>query len=125
VPLERSTPQIAQLPAKDPFPSVEAAYDGSVFPKGGVAFVWVLESELAAGRVGGVSRAGTAQSIDGAATLAGSGQCSWFGTTSPHTSSKDDASPAGAKHSTTSRSPIQDESGKEDRTRRRTTILHT
>lgn len=40
-------PQIAQLPAGDPTPSVEIGYDGWVFPKGGVAFVWVLESELA------------------------------------------------------------------------------
>ena len=40
-------PEIAQLPASDPTPSVEIAYDGWVFPKGGVAFVWVLESELA------------------------------------------------------------------------------
>lgn len=40
-------PQIAQLPANDPTPSVEIGYDGWVFPKGGVAFVWVLESELA------------------------------------------------------------------------------
>jgi hypothetical protein len=40
-------PQIAQLPANDPTPSVEIGCDGWVFPKGGVAFVWVLESELA------------------------------------------------------------------------------
>jgi hypothetical protein len=40
-------PQIAQLPADDPTPSVEINYDGWVFPKGGVALVWVLESELA------------------------------------------------------------------------------
>jgi hypothetical protein len=39
-------PQIAQLPATDPTPSVEISYDGWVFPKGGVAFVWVLEGEL-------------------------------------------------------------------------------
>jgi hypothetical protein len=40
-------PEIAQLPASDPTPSVEVGYDGGVFPKGGVAFVWALESELA------------------------------------------------------------------------------
>jgi hypothetical protein len=40
-------PQISQLPASDPTPSVEISYDGWVFPKGGVAFVWVLQSELA------------------------------------------------------------------------------
>lgn len=39
-------PRIAQLPASDPTPSVEIGYDGWVFPKGGVAFVWMLESEL-------------------------------------------------------------------------------
>lgn len=42
-----SQPQIAQLPADDPTPSVEISYDGWVFPKGGVAFVWVLDSEVA------------------------------------------------------------------------------
>lgn len=31
----------------DPAPSVEIGYDGWVFPKGGVAFVWVLASEAA------------------------------------------------------------------------------
>lgn len=39
-------PYIAQLPPTDPTPSVELSYDGWVLPKGGVAFVWVLESEL-------------------------------------------------------------------------------
>ena len=39
-------PQIAQLPASDPTPSVEVNFDGWVFPKGGVAFVWVLKSEI-------------------------------------------------------------------------------
>lgn len=39
-------PRIAQLPASDPTPSVEISFDGWVFPKGGVAFVWVLEAEL-------------------------------------------------------------------------------
>lgn len=46
-------PQIAELPATDPTPSVEIGYEGWVFPKGGVAFVWVLESELAKGSRGG------------------------------------------------------------------------
>jgi hypothetical protein len=41
-------PYITQLPPTDPTPSVEVSYDGWVFPKGGVAFVWVLESELPA-----------------------------------------------------------------------------
>lgn len=39
-------PQITQLPADDPTPSAKISYDGWVFPKGGVAFVWMLESEL-------------------------------------------------------------------------------
>jgi hypothetical protein len=39
-------PRIEQLPASDPTPAVEVSYDGWVFPKGGVAFVWVLESEM-------------------------------------------------------------------------------
>ena len=39
-------PRVSQLPPTDPTPSVEVSYDGWVFPKGGVAFVWVLESEL-------------------------------------------------------------------------------
>jgi hypothetical protein len=43
-------PRIAQLPASDPTPSVEVSFDNWVFPKGGVAFVWVLESELTAGK---------------------------------------------------------------------------
>jgi hypothetical protein len=44
-------PRIAQLPASDPTPSVEVSYDDWVFPKGGVAFVWVLDSELAGTRL--------------------------------------------------------------------------
>lgn len=39
-------PQISELPPTDPRPAVEISYDGWVFPKGGVAFVWVLEKEL-------------------------------------------------------------------------------
>lgn len=39
-------PYITQLPPTDPTPSVEVSYDGWVFPKGGVAFVWVLGSGL-------------------------------------------------------------------------------
>ena len=42
-------PRIEQLPASDPTPAVEVSYDGWVFPKGGVAFVWVLESEMSPG----------------------------------------------------------------------------
>jgi hypothetical protein len=38
--------RISQLPALGPTPSVEVAYDGWVFPKGGVAFVWVLDEEM-------------------------------------------------------------------------------
>lgn len=39
-------PYITQLPPTDPTPSVEVSYDGWVFPKGVVAFVWGLDSEL-------------------------------------------------------------------------------
>jgi hypothetical protein len=40
-------PRVTRLEASEPTPSVEVAYDGWVFPKGGVAFVWVLEEEVA------------------------------------------------------------------------------
>lgn len=40
-------PRMTWLPASGPTPSVSIAYDGWTFPKGGVAFVWVLERELA------------------------------------------------------------------------------
>lgn len=40
--------RITQLPATDPTPSVEISFDGWVFPKGGVAFTWVLEREITA-----------------------------------------------------------------------------
>ena len=39
-------PRYTQLAASDPSPSVEVAYEGWTFPKGGVAFVWVLDEEL-------------------------------------------------------------------------------
>jgi hypothetical protein len=39
-------PRLARLEASDPTPSVEVVYDGWIFPKGGVGFVWVLESEM-------------------------------------------------------------------------------
>ncbi|HUZ54041.1 MAG TPA: hypothetical protein VMU94_16135 [Streptosporangiaceae bacterium] len=43
-------PGISQLPASDPTPSVEVGFDGWMFPKDGLAFVWVrvLEGELTA-----------------------------------------------------------------------------
>jgi hypothetical protein len=41
-------PRITRLPASGPTPRVSVAYDGWTFPKGGVAFVWVLERELEA-----------------------------------------------------------------------------
>ena len=37
-------PHITELPPDDPTPNVEISYDGWVFPKGGLAFVWALES---------------------------------------------------------------------------------
>jgi|SRR5579884_2340062 len=45
-----SPPRIQSLPASDAVPSVQVAYDGWVFPKGGVAFVWVLEEEMSTQR---------------------------------------------------------------------------
>ncbi|MFK4102923.1 hypothetical protein ACI2L1_23115 [Streptomyces sp. NPDC019531] len=39
-------PRYRHLEASDPSPSVEVAYEGWTFPKGGVAFVWVLDEEL-------------------------------------------------------------------------------
>jgi len=39
-------PRILRSPASVPTPSVEIGFDGWIFPKSGVAFVWVLESEL-------------------------------------------------------------------------------
>ncbi|MFJ5301096.1 hypothetical protein [Streptomyces sp. NPDC088350] len=38
--------RVAELAATDPSPSVQVAYPGWTFPKGGVAFVWVLEREM-------------------------------------------------------------------------------
>lgn len=40
-------PTVTALPAADPSPAVSVAFDGWVLPRGGVAFVWVLEDELA------------------------------------------------------------------------------
>lgn len=40
-------PIISRLPASDPSPSVSLTFDGWVMPKSGVAFVWVLEDEVA------------------------------------------------------------------------------
>ena len=42
-------PRILRSPASVPTPSVDVGFDGWIFPKSGVAFVWVLESELGAG----------------------------------------------------------------------------
>lgn len=39
-------PCVAELAATDPSPSVQVAYPGWTFPKGGVVFVWVLEREI-------------------------------------------------------------------------------
>jgi len=40
-------PGLSQLPASGPTPSIALNFDGWVMPKAGVAFVWVLESEMA------------------------------------------------------------------------------
>jgi hypothetical protein len=39
-------PAISRRPANDPSPAVSLTFDGWVMPKGGVAFVWALESEI-------------------------------------------------------------------------------
>jgi hypothetical protein len=44
-------PRITSLAAAGPSPHIEVAHDGWVFPKAGVAFVWVLEGEVARSRV--------------------------------------------------------------------------
>jgi len=40
--------RIAQSPGSVPTQSVEISFDGWVFPRSGVAFVWVLDEELSA-----------------------------------------------------------------------------
>lgn len=39
-------PRITSLPAREPSPSISVDFDGWILPKAGVAFVWVLESEV-------------------------------------------------------------------------------
>lgn len=39
-------PRVSRLPASDPSPSIEVGFDGWVFPKAGVGFVWVLQGEV-------------------------------------------------------------------------------
>ena len=40
-------PGLTRLPPSEPTPSVALHFDGWILPKAGVAFVWVLEQELA------------------------------------------------------------------------------
>lgn len=37
----------SRLPASGPTPSIALRFDGWILPKAGVAFVWVLDSEMA------------------------------------------------------------------------------
>jgi hypothetical protein len=39
--------RIEELPPTDPAPSVQVSYDGWIFPKSAVAFVWGLDQEVA------------------------------------------------------------------------------
>lgn len=39
-------PRITRLPASDPSPAIAVSFDGWVLPRGGVAFVWVLDGEM-------------------------------------------------------------------------------
>jgi hypothetical protein len=41
-----SAARIEELPPTDPVPSVQVSYDGWIFPKSAVAFVWALDDEL-------------------------------------------------------------------------------
>jgi hypothetical protein len=41
-------PGLTRLPPSEPTPSIGLQFDGWILPKAGVAFVWVLESEMAA-----------------------------------------------------------------------------
>jgi hypothetical protein len=40
-------PGLSRLPASEPTPSIALRFDGWILPQAGVAFVWVLESEMA------------------------------------------------------------------------------
>jgi hypothetical protein len=40
-------PGLTRLPPSEPTPSVTLSFDGWILPKAGVAFVWVLEREMA------------------------------------------------------------------------------
>lgn len=42
-------PGLFRLPVSGPTPSIALRFDGWLLPKAGVAFVWVLEREMAAG----------------------------------------------------------------------------
>lgn len=42
-------PGLSRLPASGPTPSIALRFDSWVLPKAGVAFVWVLESEITSG----------------------------------------------------------------------------
>jgi hypothetical protein len=39
--------RLSRLPASGPTPSIALGFDGWVLPKAGIAFVWVLEREMA------------------------------------------------------------------------------
>jgi hypothetical protein len=41
-------PGLTRLPPSEPTPSIGLQFDGWILHKAGVAFVWVLESEMAA-----------------------------------------------------------------------------
>lgn len=44
-------PGLSKLPASEPTPSIALRFDGWILPKAGVAFVWVLEREMASSSV--------------------------------------------------------------------------
>jgi hypothetical protein len=43
-------PGLSRLPASEPTPSIARRFDGWILPKAGVAFIWVLDREMATGR---------------------------------------------------------------------------
>jgi hypothetical protein len=42
--------RVQSLPASDPSPTIDVAFDGWIFPRARVAFIWLLAEELACAR---------------------------------------------------------------------------
>ena len=50
-------PGLSRLPASGPTPSIALRFDGWILPKSSMAFVWVLEREMASAGADGHPRA--------------------------------------------------------------------